>query len=83
MQITIPNRLLSKFTSELKKLDEQLVEVNGVKIKPSNCYFITNNPSNILFNTYCPSNLKETVKGIVQRYVILGHVLDNGSENAV
>lgn len=58
----------SRMKAELKALDEELVEVEGNPLKPSQCYRLSNDPGHILFNTNCPEGLRDKVNAILDRY---------------
>jgi hypothetical protein len=53
---------------ELDALDREMVEVDGRKMKPSQCYHLSLDPVHILFNENCPADLKEKVNTILKRY---------------
>ena len=56
------------FLEELEKLDEELIEVDGRKMKPSQCYHIGLDPIHILYNQNCPESLKDKINSILKRY---------------
>ena len=60
---------LALLKAELKKLDKETLLVNGKKLKPSQCYRLTENPTNFLFNTNCPENLKDKLNWILNKYM--------------
>jgi hypothetical protein len=51
---------------ELEKLDNELVNADGIMLKPSQCYRIEAN--HILYNTSCPESLKRRIQSILLRY---------------
>jgi hypothetical protein len=53
---------------ELENLDNEFVDANGVRLKPSQCFRITSNSFNVIYNTNCPDSLKEKVQSILQKY---------------
>ena len=53
---------------ELADLDKDDVEVDGMKLKPSQCFRITNNSLRIIYNTTCPDSLKEKIESILAKY---------------
>jgi hypothetical protein len=55
--------------AELALLDEQPVEINGVRLKPSQCFHVGTNPFHVLFNTNCPDDLKCRVQAILSKYM--------------
>lgn len=69
MSNPISKLLLTKIKAELQQLDSELVEIEGRKIKPSQCYRFGFNPAHILFNTNCPENIKQQVKAILDKYL--------------
>jgi len=60
--------IIKKLKAELDLLDQNLVEIDGIKLKPSKCYYFGTNPGHILFNTNCLESLKEKVKSILLKY---------------
>ena len=54
--------------SELENLDKELIEADGVKLKPSQCYRITDNSLQVIYNTNCPGALRETIESILSKY---------------
>ncbi len=61
--------MLVRFKSALSELDNDLVDVDGVQMKPSQCYHIGTDPAHVLFNTNCPENLKKRVQAILDQYM--------------
>jgi hypothetical protein len=57
-----------KVIAELKELDKEIVEINGKRLNPSQCYHLSFNPFHLLFNTNCPDSLKEKILSIFKRY---------------
>ncbi|MDB5211976.1 MAG: hypothetical protein JWQ30_2803 [Sediminibacterium sp.] len=55
---------------ELDIIENASVEVNGIELKPSQCYFIQTDPPHILFNENCPGSLKERIEELLRRYSI-------------
>lgn len=53
---------------ELEEMDRQPVTVEGVAMKPSQCYHIGAEPPHILFNTNCPQELKDRVNRLLLKY---------------
>jgi hypothetical protein len=65
--------MLSKDTEqmlldELKQLDNKDIEIDGKVYKPSQCYRWEANPTHLLYNTNCPSELKEKLEAIISKY---------------
>lgn len=53
---------------ELDSLDQEMIEVDGRVMKPSQCYHLGVDPVHVLFNENCPVELKEKVNTILRRY---------------
>ncbi len=53
---------------ELDRLDRQLVEIDGLHFRPSQCYRVGLDPVHVLFNSNCPESLKQKVQAIVAKY---------------
>ena len=62
------NRELLK--EELAKLDHACVEVDGVELRPSQCYHIETDPLHVLFNENCPESLKEKIERLLKAYSV-------------
>ena len=58
-----------KVKAELDELDRELIEVDGNRLKPSQCYHFDVSPVHVLFNTNCPDSLKEKVRAILSKYI--------------
>ena len=58
----------NRLKAALDKLDHELVEIDGTKVKPSQCYHVDANPPHVLFNTNCPDSLKQKVQEILSHY---------------
>jgi hypothetical protein len=59
---------------ELEVIEEAVVVIDGVKLKPSQCFHIESDPPHVLFNENCPESLKERINEILRRYGIAGIV---------
>jgi hypothetical protein len=59
-------QLRAEIRKELEKLDNELVNADGIMLKPSQCYRIEANQ--ILYNTSCPESLKRRIQSILMRY---------------
>lgn len=68
MQTELPEELLNKVQEELKALDKEPVQIDGIELKPSQCYHFNVNPAHVMFNTNCPEELKEKVEAIIRKY---------------
>jgi hypothetical protein len=62
-------RNIEILVNELKDLDRELVEVDGVRLKPSQCYHFETDPAHILFNLNCPEALKERIQGLMTKWL--------------
>jgi len=60
---------LEQLTAELQELDKELVEIDGVHLKPSQCYHFEADPAHILYNTNCPDSLKQKIDGILAKHL--------------
>jgi hypothetical protein len=60
--------LKEKIKAELAELDKQEIEVDGIKLKPSECYHFDLSPNHVLFNTNCPDDLKKQVQNIISKH---------------
>jgi len=64
-----PSRI-ARLRSELQELDKTVIEVNGRKMRPSQCYYFGLQPFHILYNTNCPDSIKTRVDEIISKYRI-------------
>lgn len=62
-----PSRI-ARLRSELQELDKALFEINGMKMRPSQCYYFGLNPFHILYNTNCPDSIKTRVEEIISKF---------------
>lgn len=60
---------LQQLRSALLDLDSDLVDVDGIKLKPSQCYRLETDPAHVLFNTNCPQALKEKIQTLLIKYL--------------
>ena len=60
---------IERIKSELSQLDLEMVEADGVQLKPSQCYHFGIDPLHVLFNTNCPDELKQKVQDIISRHM--------------
>jgi len=58
-----------KLKDALDGLDSELIDIDGVRLKPSQCYHLGINPPHVMFNTNCPESLKEKVQAIMAKYL--------------
>ena len=61
--------LIERMKSELRELDNEPVEIDGRRLKPSQCYRMEMDPVHIMFNTNCPGTLKERIESILAKYL--------------
>lgn len=61
--------IVEKIKAELDQLDQDAVIIDGIHLKPSQCYHFDIDPLHVLFNTNCPDSLKEKVQSILSKYV--------------
>jgi hypothetical protein len=62
------NMLKERIRAELAELDKQEIIVDGIKLKPSECYRFDLSPNHVLFNTNCPDELKKRVQNIIYKH---------------
>lgn len=55
--------------NELEALDKEWIPVDGVMLKPSQCYRFETDPLHLMFNTNCPDELKQKVEAILHKHV--------------
>lgn len=60
---------VQQLKSALLDLDKELVDIEGKKLKPSQCYRLETDPAHVLFNTNCPPSLKERVQALLTKYL--------------
>lgn len=65
--------------NELKALDQAWVAVDGVMLKPSQCYRFETDPLHVMFNTNCPDELKQRVEAILNKHI---HPHESGASPA-
>jgi len=65
----IDEGLIEKLKAELTALDHYTVDVDGAKLRPSQCYHFDIDPVHVLFNTNCPDALRERVNSILSKYI--------------
>ncbi|HEX6191209.1 MAG TPA: hypothetical protein VFZ42_02545 [Chitinophagaceae bacterium] len=57
-----------KLKAALEELDQEWVEIDGARVRPSQCFHVDANPPHVLFNTNCPDTLKKKVQEILSHY---------------
>ena len=61
--------VIDQLKAELNELDNELVNVEGNRLKASQCYHFDVSPLHVLFNTNCPDTLREKVNAILSKYI--------------
>jgi hypothetical protein len=61
--------IINRIQAELNELDANPVEIDGKKLKPSQCYHFNISPAHVLFNTNCPDTLRQRVEEILAKYL--------------
>ena len=60
---------IEKIKAELSALDREMINADGVQLKPSQCYHFEPDPLHVLFNTNCPDTLRQKVQDIISRHI--------------
>ncbi len=60
--------VLKQVVEELNKLDEENLDIEGMCMKPSQCFHYSLQPVHLLFNTNCPEELRKKVFNIFTKY---------------
>jgi hypothetical protein len=60
---------IERIKAELSELDRQMVDADGIQLKPSQCYHFESSPLHVLFNTNCPDALRQKVEDIISRHI--------------
>ena len=68
MRRSLTPDMIEKMKRELGELERQFVNIDGKKIKPSQCYRFDVDPVHLLFNTNCPESLKQKIQAIISKY---------------
>ena len=59
----------SQIKEVLNALEREWVEIDGIRLKPSQCYHFEMDPPHVLFNTNCPDALEKAgVESILSQY---------------
>ena len=69
MDTRITKEYQDRLMEELRQLDAEAVDVDGKKMKPSQCYHWEADPAHLLYNTNCPQDLKQRLQQIISKYV--------------
>ena len=69
MQSNTTTTNIERIQAELEALENQLVEIEGRSVKPSQCYRFETSPAHLMFNTNCPDNLRQQVQAILDKYL--------------
>jgi len=67
LKINMPD--IDALRKELEDLDKEMVDIDGNKMKPSQCYWFGTDPVHMLFNTNCPDSLKQRLNQILSKYL--------------
>jgi hypothetical protein len=59
---------IERIKAKLSELDREMVNADGLELKPSQCYHFGVDPLHVLFNTNCPDELKQKVQDIISRH---------------
>ena len=62
---------MERIKAELMQLDRQMINADGIQLKPSQCYRFEIDPLHVLFNTNCPvieNNLSPTSTSYPHRH---------------
>jgi hypothetical protein len=59
---------------ELEVIEEAVVVIDGIELKPSQCFHIESDPPHVLFNENCPESLKMRINEVLRRYGVAGIV---------
>jgi hypothetical protein len=65
----INNDRIERIKVALTELDQEMVDADGVLLKPSQCYHFDVDPVHVLFNTNCPDDLREKVQRIIASHI--------------
>jgi hypothetical protein len=65
----VNSAIIDSIKAELQGLDNSMISVDGLQLKPSQCYRIELDPVHVLFNTNCPDDLKAKVESILSKYI--------------
>lgn len=60
---------IASLAEELEALDKELIPVDGLLLRPSQCYRFETDPLHLMFNTNCPDELKKRVESILHKHV--------------
>ena len=68
MDDVLSQHALNQLRTELQQLDTTLIDIDGIRLRPSQCYRFETDPVHVLFNTNCPDSLKSKVEAILTKY---------------
>jgi len=68
MRRSLPPDIAKRLRAELGELEREFVQVDGKRLKPSQCYRFNDDPVHVLFNTNCPDSLKKKINSIIAKY---------------
>ncbi len=63
------DKIIDNLMAELSALDNETIDVDGVSLRPSQCYHFDIDPVHVLFNTNCPDTIRERVSSILSKYI--------------
>lgn len=64
----LTKKMDNKIKQELAQFDHEMIEIEGARMKASDCFHFSTDPVHLLFNTNCPESLKDKITGIVRKY---------------
>ena len=68
MRRSLSPDIVKRLKAELGELEGEIVQVDGKRLKPSQCYRFNPDPVHVLFNTNCPDSLKKKINSIISKY---------------
>jgi hypothetical protein len=61
--------VIDNIKTDLDHLDRESIFIDGIYLKPSQCYHFDIDPVHILFNTNCPESVREKVQAILSKHI--------------
>jgi hypothetical protein len=68
MRTSLSPGIVKRLRAELGELEREFVQIDGKRLKPSQCYRFNPDPVHVLFNTNCPESLKKKINSIISKY---------------
>lgn len=65
----IDTSVINSIRAELQSLDDEIIQIDGNRLKASQCYRFELDPMHVMFNTNCPDHLRERVNSILSKYI--------------